>query len=159
MQLGERDGGTARLEEALAAYRAALQEQTRERVPLDWATTQNNLGNALIRLGERDIWTVKLEEAVSAFGEALKERTHERVPIDWAVSLGNQGFAMILIADRANDGDVAETGVQQIQKAVETLSSGGQQQWAAQFEAQFPIAQAIRDRLKGKYGRGKRRRS
>ena len=45
--LGERESGTARLEEAVAAYRAALEERTRERVPLDWAATQNNLGNAL----------------------------------------------------------------------------------------------------------------
>ena len=44
---GERESGTARLEEAVAAYRAALEEWTRERVPLDWAMTQNNLGNAL----------------------------------------------------------------------------------------------------------------
>ena len=49
--LGERESGTARLEEAVAAYRAALEERTRERVPLDWATTQNNLGNALQTLG------------------------------------------------------------------------------------------------------------
>ena len=54
---GERESGTARLEEAVAAYRAALEERTRERVPLDWATTQNNLGTALRTLGrarERD---------------------------------------------------------------------------------------------------------
>ena len=54
--LGERESGTARLEEAVAAYRAALEERTRERVPLDWAATQNNLGNALTasrRAGER----------------------------------------------------------------------------------------------------------
>ena len=35
-----------KLEEAVAAYREALKERTRERVPLDWATTQVNLGNA-----------------------------------------------------------------------------------------------------------------
>jgi hypothetical protein len=46
-RLGERESGTERLEEAVAAYQAALQEWTRERVPLDWAMTQNNLGNAL----------------------------------------------------------------------------------------------------------------
>ena len=45
--LGERESGTARLEEAVAAFRAALTEWTRERVPLDWARTQNNLGSAL----------------------------------------------------------------------------------------------------------------
>ena len=50
-RLGERESGTAKLEEAVAAYREALKERTRERVPLDWATTQNNLGNALRRSG------------------------------------------------------------------------------------------------------------
>jgi exonuclease VII small subunit len=52
--LGERESGTARLEEAVAAYRDALQEYTRERAPLQWATTQMNLGTALSTLGERD---------------------------------------------------------------------------------------------------------
>jgi hypothetical protein len=32
--LQEREGGTTRLEEAVTAYRDALQESTRERVPL-----------------------------------------------------------------------------------------------------------------------------
>ena len=43
--LGARESGTGRLEEAVTAYRAALEERTRERVPLDWAATQNNLGS------------------------------------------------------------------------------------------------------------------
>ncbi len=81
MELGERESGTARLEEAVAAYRAALEERTRERVPLDWATTQNNLGNALSTLGERESGTARLEEAVAAYRAALEERTRERVPL------------------------------------------------------------------------------
>jgi hypothetical protein len=40
-------------QEAVAAYREALKERTRERVPLQWATTQTNLGTALSTLGER----------------------------------------------------------------------------------------------------------
>ena len=43
-QLGEREDGTLRLEEAVAAYRAALEVRTRERVPLAWAQTHHNLG-------------------------------------------------------------------------------------------------------------------
>ena len=35
--LGERKSGTARLEEVVAAYRAALTEWTPERMPLYWA--------------------------------------------------------------------------------------------------------------------------
>ena len=49
-RLGERDH---KLEEAVAAYREALKEWTRERVPLDCARTQMNLGTALETLGER----------------------------------------------------------------------------------------------------------
>jgi hypothetical protein len=70
---GERESGTVRLKEAVAAFRAALEEHTRERVPLDWAMTQMNLGTALSRLGERDSGTARLEEAVIAFSAALEE--------------------------------------------------------------------------------------
>ena len=47
------EGGTERLEQAVAAFTEALKERTRERVPLGWATTQNNLGRALQILRER----------------------------------------------------------------------------------------------------------
>src|SRR5207245_2481819 len=82
--LGERESGTARLEQAVEAYRAALQEYTRERVPLDWAMTQTNLGTALWRLGQRESGTARLEQAVEAYRAALQERTRERVPLDKA---------------------------------------------------------------------------
>jgi hypothetical protein len=64
---GERESGTSVLEEAVAAHRAALEERTRERVPLDWAQTQNNLGTAIRALGERESSTSRLEEAVTAY--------------------------------------------------------------------------------------------
>lgn len=70
LSLGERESGTARLEEAVAAYRAALQEYTRERVPLDWAMTQHNLGNALWALGVQQRRAAPLAEAVMAFRAA-----------------------------------------------------------------------------------------
>ena len=47
----------------MATYRAALEERPRERVPLDWAMTQNNLGNALAKLGERERGTARLESS------------------------------------------------------------------------------------------------
>jgi hypothetical protein len=37
--VGERESGTAKLEEAVAAFREALKEHTREHVPLQWANT------------------------------------------------------------------------------------------------------------------------
>jgi tetratricopeptide (TPR) repeat protein len=70
--LGQRESGTARLEEAVAACSAALEERTRDRVPLQWAMTQNNLGNALQTLGQRESGTARLEEAVAAYRAALE---------------------------------------------------------------------------------------
>jgi hypothetical protein len=59
-KLGERESGTRKLEDAVVAYREALKEWTRERVPLQWATTHMNLGTALRSLGERESGTRKL---------------------------------------------------------------------------------------------------
>ena len=59
--------------------------------PLDWAMTQNNLGNALLTLGERESGTARLEEAVVAYRAALEEKTRERVPLDWAMTQNNLG--------------------------------------------------------------------
>jgi len=72
------------LEEAILAYRRALTEQPRDRVPLDRAFTQTNLGAALVILGEREEGTARLEEAFSALHEALEERTREDTPFLWA---------------------------------------------------------------------------
>ena len=65
--LGDREGGIERLEEAVAACRQALRVRTRERAPLDWAMTQNNLGNALASLGERSRDPILLGAAVDAY--------------------------------------------------------------------------------------------
>ena len=68
--------------------------RTRKRVPLDWATTQNNLGTALRTLGEREDGTERLEQAVAAYRAALDVRTRERVPLDWAATQNNLGGAL-----------------------------------------------------------------
>ena len=41
---GAEESARARLEDAVFIYHEALQELTRERVPLQWAMTQMNLG-------------------------------------------------------------------------------------------------------------------
>src|SRR5262249_58802400 len=106
-RLGERETGTTKLEEAIAAYREALKERTRGRTPREWAVTQNNLGIALFRLGERESGTRKLEEAIAAYREALKEHTPERYPLDWAGTLGNEGLALMLLSERRQDAPMA----------------------------------------------------
>jgi len=84
---------------------------SRERVLLDWALTQNNLGSALLMLGERERGTARLEEAVSAFHLALEERTRECVPLEWAMTQNNLGSALQTIGDR-------ESGTVRLEQAV-----------------------------------------
>ena len=73
---------------------------TRERVPLQWATTQSNLGTALQTLGARESGTARLEEAVAAYRDALKEWTRERVPLDWATTQNNLETALRVLDER-----------------------------------------------------------
>ena len=69
-QYGDYQGDNTVLAQAISVYRAALTEIPRNEMSLNWAMTQNNLGNALFILGERESGTARLEEAVSAFREA-----------------------------------------------------------------------------------------
>ena len=91
--LGERESGTARFEEAFAAFRAALEEQTRARVPLDWAATQMNSALRSQRSGAES-GTARFEEAFAAYRAALEEQTRARVPLDWAATQMNLGIAL-----------------------------------------------------------------
>ena len=61
---GKQAGENEELEDAIKAYKMALSVYTRDRAPLDWAATQNNLGIALSTLGKREAGTAHLEEAV-----------------------------------------------------------------------------------------------
>ena len=69
--LGARESGTARLTEAVEAYRAALAEYTRERVPLDWAMITGNQGVALMHLAERRADLDTAEQALAQIEMAL----------------------------------------------------------------------------------------
>jgi len=108
--LGERESGTGHLKEGIghlkeaeAAFRAALAVRTREREPLEWALTQNNLGNVLVPLGELKGENGRFAEAVEAYRAALTERTRERVPLDWAMTQNNLGAALAVLGQVEDD--------------------------------------------------------
>ncbi len=109
--LGEQTGRDEPLRHAVDSYQSALMALPRERVPLQWAMTQNNLGNALLRLGERESGTARLEEAVAAYRDALKEWTRERVPLQWAMTQNNLGGALSTLGER-------ESGTARLDEAV-----------------------------------------
>jgi tetratricopeptide (TPR) repeat protein len=143
--LGAREAGAARLEEAVAAYRAALEEFTRERVPLQWAMAQCNLGNALAVFGEREAGTGRLEEAVAAFRAALEERTRERGPFLWAQTIGNLALAEEARGDKAGNAARWRTALGHAEAALAVFQEAG---------AAFDIEKAtrLRERLAAKLG-------
>ena len=99
------------LEEAVVALRLALGQYTPERTPLDWAATQNNLGNALLALGKRESDSDRLEQALRAYRAALEERTRGRVPLAWAMTQNNLGVTLATLGGR-------ETGLVRLEEAV-----------------------------------------
>ncbi len=98
--LGKQSWQNEPLEEAITTYGEALKEMTRDRVPLEWAAIQNNLGIALSTMGEREGGTARLEMAVAAYRAALEERTRERMPLDWAAIQNNLGNVLRTLGER-----------------------------------------------------------
>ena len=101
--LGGRESGTGKLEEAVLAYREALKEWTRERVPLQWAMTQMNFGSALATLGGRESGTGNLEEAVVAYREALKEYTPQTHQRNYQGTMDNLNRALTLLKKKGGE--------------------------------------------------------
>jgi tetratricopeptide (TPR) repeat protein len=69
--LGAREGDAARLEEAVATLRAALQVYTREREQQQWARTQAILSGVLTALGSSQNRTAPIEQAIAAYKDVL----------------------------------------------------------------------------------------
>ncbi|NEO70596.1 CHAT domain-containing tetratricopeptide repeat protein [Moorena sp. SIO3H5] len=87
--LGEK---ASTIEIAITGYEVILTVFTREAFPIDWATTQNNLGEAYRNRikGEK---AQNIEEAIACYQQALTVRTFEACPIDWATTQNNLGNA------------------------------------------------------------------
>ena len=69
-----------------------------ESYPINYAMTQNNLGNAYRTLSEVRDKESNLEKAIEAYREALKVRTVESYPIDYATTQNNLGNAYRTLA-------------------------------------------------------------
>jgi tetratricopeptide (TPR) repeat protein len=132
--LGARESGTARLAEAVAAYRAALEEYLRDRAPLQWAKTEMDLGNVLQTLWERDGETPRLEEAVAAYRAALEEGTRLRAPLQWAATQTNLGTALERLGER-------ESGPARLQEAVTAYRAALEECTRARAPLQWAVTQ------------------
>lgn len=101
--LGTRAQDTSNLEDAVTAYRAALEVFTRDASPMNWAVTQNNLGITLRNLGTRAQDTASLQDAVIAYRAALEVFTLDASPMDWAMTQNNLGTALKNVGTLAQD--------------------------------------------------------
>ena len=133
--LGERESGPAHLTEAVAAYRAALEERTRDRVPLQWAMTQNNLGNALLTLGRRESGAARLQAAVAAYRAALEERTRDRVPLDWAMTQNNLANALATLGERESGAARLEEAIVAFDACLTVTETAWPEEWVQQVRS------------------------
>ena len=125
LTLGEREGRTALLREAVGAYRAALEVRVRRTLPWEWALTQNNLGNAFLSLGRQERSVAKLAEAMAAYRAALEERTCERAPLEWARTKGNLARAEEAWGDLTHDPARWRVALQHAEAALEEYIRAG----------------------------------
>jgi len=95
----EAAAGAALLEQqAVDAYRAALEVYTRSDHPVQWATTTHNLANALQDQGIRTggaAGAALLGQAVDAYRAALEVFTHAHHPVHWAMTTQNLAGALL----------------------------------------------------------------
>jgi tetratricopeptide (TPR) repeat protein len=106
--IAERSGESARIQEAVEAYREALQEWTRAGAPLEWARAQNNLGVALLMGGAGDMRTELLEQAAEGFAKALQAWPRYTMPVEWAMAQSNLGSALLRLGTRAGGAEILQ---------------------------------------------------
>lgn len=104
-------GDNKALSTAIDRFRVLLALRLSDKIPLDWAMTQNNLSLALRTLGERELNTVLLEEALQASRQALAVFTRELQPLAWAVTLTNIATALARLGER-------ESGTARLEEAI-----------------------------------------
>ncbi|MEW9919089.1 hypothetical protein AB2B41_05720 [Marimonas sp. MJW-29] len=96
-KMGERHASSKLLAKAVFWYREHARQVPKSLLPYAWATTQNNLGNALSEQGTRtggpegaDL----LAEAVTAYRAALDVFTRDDHPVESAMTQNNLGSAL-----------------------------------------------------------------
>jgi hypothetical protein len=109
-------------------------------VPLEWATTQNNLGTALKDLGTRESGTARLAEAVEAHREATKELTRERVPLQWAVTQHNLAVAYRALFEKDREAGHLDDAIEAIDGALEEFRT------ASKFRL-IEMAEPLREKI------------
>ena len=81
---------------AIGLLTQAQRVWTPETHPVDWAMTQNNLGNAWLLMPTSDRGE-NLGKAIACYTAALEIRIREAHPVDWAATQNNLGNAWLFM--------------------------------------------------------------
>ncbi|MEH2088832.1 MAG: hypothetical protein V7K61_19190, partial [Nostoc sp.] len=133
------------MEIAIAGYEIALTVYTRSAFPVDWAMTQNNLGNAYGERikGER---AENIELTIAAYNQALSVYTRSAFPEQWATLQINLGVAYRnrILGERAEN---IELAIAAYSAALEvTTHNAFPENWAT---LQNNLGNAYGERIKG----------
>ena len=145
---GDKKGDNNALWQSIGLYRQLLSTASRERAPLQWAMTQNNLGLALETLGERESGTARLDEAVAAYHEALKERTRERAPLQWATTQYNLGLALETLGERETSTARLEQAIAAYREALSVFEPAGVTPYIEMAKGNLARAEAVLNKRK-----------
>lgn len=124
-RLGKRELGTANLQEAVDAYRAALEEYPAGSE--DWRRAQFNLGYVLESLGERQGGSDLLKEALQIYTDLLDPEAREQAPVRWAMAQNNICVVQRAIGERTHDGVRLRDAVARCRLAFDALETTDQE--------------------------------
>jgi tetratricopeptide (TPR) repeat protein len=129
-RLGERADEASESERLLGAaetaFRAALEIYTRDEHRVDWARTQNHLGNALVKLGELERPSDRSIEhtvaSVDAHRLALEAYSRDDEPARWAVTTMNRGLALMRLGQDTDRADYLVDAVADLRSSLEVYT-------------------------------------
>ena len=147
---GQRRTGTRYLEDAVDAFREALELRDPESAPAEWAAAQNGLGNALGSLGQRQGDDGLLNQAVEAFGQALSLRSEEQTPRDWASTMNNLAAVLQSLGRKNRDPKVLKRAVAAYKDVLRVWTRGrAPLDWAAAMDNLGSALRALGEHRRG----------
>ena len=110
-QGGFASGDRAVLDQAMAAYTAALAMGDAEIQRMNRATILNNIGLVQLAIGESETGTTMLDEAASTLREAVELAAADKDDKTWATAQSNLGNALLSIGKRGKEPKLIEDAV------------------------------------------------
>ena len=99
------------LEPAREVFETELTDEFRQQSPLEWARTQNHLGNVLAAMAQQLRDEALYGMAIAAFESALEVLDQEATPADWATTQFNLGTAAQALGRQENSSKLLKQAI------------------------------------------------